>query len=389
MTTTKSLINLSSKAALLMALTLNLVSCTDDNDGAVSYDIPSTYEFTRDGASSVSYSGQTERLNMLAEMKVYVSKADGGEAIDAEVLLNMFANENSPFVDADLNASTKQIEDKTFISDVQFFKDLFQATETVSLEVSGNGTAADEGVAGKIERGTSGNFINVNEKGWEFTQFVEKGLMGALIYHQIFNVYLTDAKIGADIDNETIAEGNKYTTLEHHWDEAFGYWGVPVNFPNGDPVLSDESNRFWARYTNGRDELLDVNVPLMTAYITGRAAITANDHDTKNAQVAVIYALHELIAAATAIHYINDAIENLNSNDTGNLFHHLSEAYTFVMAIKYSPYASLTTTQITTILEENFGTDSNFWTVTIDGLNTAKSTLSNAYPELTDVADNL
>lgn len=389
MTTAKHITNLSFKAALV-ALTINLISCSDDdNDDPISYEIPSTYEFTRDGASSVSYSGQTDRLNMLSEMKAYTNQGDAGEEIDADVLLNMFANENAPFTDADLNASTKQIEDKTFVADVQFYKDLFEAAETVSIEVSTNGTAADDGIAGKIERGTSGNFINVDEKGWEFTQFVEKGLMGALIFNQIFNSYLTDAKIGADVDNVTIEEGNNYTTLEHHWDEAFGYWGVPVDFPNGDPVLSDEDSRLWATYTNGRDALLGVSAPLMTAYITGRAAITANDHDTKDAQVNIIYSLHELVTAATAVHYINDAIEDLNSNDTGNLFHHLSEAYNFVNAIKYSPYATLTSDQITTILDENFGTDGDFWTVTADGLNTAKSTLSSAYPELSDVIDDL
>ena len=378
------------KSLLAIASLIAITSCDGDNDdNQPGLEVPETYTFTRDGESTVSFSGQTERLDMVSEMKTYIKKGDAGEAIDADVLLNMFANENSPFSDDALNASTKQIEDKTFVTDVQFFKDLFVAAEAVSIDVSDNSTSAEEGVAGTIERGTSGTFINVNEKGWEFTQIMEKGLMGALMYNQIFNSYLTDEKIGESVDNETIVEGKTYTTLEHHWDEAFGYWGVPVDFPNGDPVLSDANNRFWANYTNGLDDILGLNEPLMTAYITGRAAIVANDHETKNEQVATIYELHELVTAAKAVGYINEALADLGANDIGNLFHHLSEGYGFVKAIKYSPYAALTTAQIETILTENFGTDGDFWAVSAAGLNTAKSTLISAYPELADVADSL
>ncbi|MEO9474595.1 MAG: DUF4856 domain-containing protein [Cyclobacteriaceae bacterium] len=380
------------KITLLLALTalISTTSCDEDSDdNQLSLEVPETYTFTRDGESTVSFSGQTERLDMVSEMKTYMKKGDAGEAIDADVLLNMFANENSPFSAEALNTSTKQIENKTFATDVQFFKDLFVAAEAVSIDVSDNSTSAEEGVAGTIERGTGGTFINVSEKGWEFTQIMEKGLMGALMYNQIFNSYLTDEKIGESVDNETIVEGKNYTTLEHHWDEAFGYWGVPVDFPNGDPVLTDAYNRFWANYTNGLDDILGLNEPLMTAYITGRAAIVAKDHETKNEQVTTIYELHELVAAAKAVGYINEALNDLNVNDTGNLFHHLSEGYGFVKAIKYSPYAALTTTQIETILTENFGTDGDFWKVSAQGLTTAKSTITSAYPKLAGVADSL
>ncbi|MEP4531793.1 MAG: DUF4856 domain-containing protein [Cyclobacteriaceae bacterium] len=367
-----------------------ITSCDGDNDdNQTGIEVPETYTFTRDGESTVSFSGQTERLDMLSEMKTYIKKGDAGEAIDADVLLDMFANENSPFSADALNTSTKQIENKTFVTEIQFFKDLFEDAATVSVDVANNGTVASEGVAGKMERGTSGSFINVNEKGWEFTQIMEKGLMGALMYNQIFNSYLSDEKIGESVDNETIVEGKNYTTLEHHWDEAFGYWGVPVDFPNGDPVLTDAYNRFWANYTNGLDDILGLNEPLMSAYITGRAAIVAKDHETKNEQVTTIYELHELVAAAKAVGYINEALNDLNTNDTGNLFHHLSEGYGFVKAIKYSPYSALNSDQIETILTENFGTDGDFWAVSAQGLIAAKSTITSAYPKLADVADSL
>lgn len=373
------------KFLLISTAFLFFIACSDD-DVQVGIEVPTTYEFLRDGASSVSFSGQTDRLNMLSEIKTEVKKGDAGELVSEQTLLDMFANENNAFTEADLNASTKQLENKTFISDVSFYKDLFAAAATASEDYVQNGTAASEGVAGRIERGTSGNFILVNEKGQEFTQFIEKGLMGSVFFNQIFNVYLTDDRTGDAVDNTTIEEGENYTAMEHHWDEAFGYWGVPVDFPT---ELSSEDNRFWANYSYGREALLGTATDLKNAYLIGRTAIVNNDFVVKNEQRTELYRLHELVTAATTIHYINDTVEDLNSGDQGNALHHLSEAYVFARAIKFSPNKALTDAQLEEILHTNFGVEGDFWTVTLEGLQTAKETLVNTYPVLADVADQL
>ncbi len=373
------------KFLLLSTTLLILISCSDD-DINVGIEVPSNYEFLRDGATSVSYSGQTDRINMLSEIKTEVKKGDAGEIVSEQALLDMFANENNAFSDEDLNVSTKQLESKTFIADVSLYKELFATAATVSANFVENGTEASSGVAGRIQRGTSGSFILVNEKGQEFTQFIEKGLMGSVFFNQIFNVYLTDDRTGDDVDNTTIVEGANYTAMEHHWDEAFGYWGVPVDFPS---ELTSTDNRFWANYSYGREALLGTVTDLKNAYLRGRTAIVNNDFTTKNEQRTELYRLHEIVAASTAIHYINDTVEDLNGGDQGNALHHLSEAYVFVRAIKFSPNKALTDAQLEDILDSNFGADGDFWTVTMEGLQTAKETLVTTYPVLADVADQL
>lgn len=368
---------------LCLLIAFTLFSCGDDDDAQPVLEVPATYTFERNGQSSVSYQGQIDRLNMVSEMKAYLATGDAGEVIYSQKLLDMYANENNAFTSADLNASSKQLEDKTFAADVQWFKNLFVAAEAASV----SGADAAQGTAGKIERTTgSGKFILVNEKGQEFTQLVEKGLMGAVFYNQIYNSYLSEAKTGDAVDNETIVDGKNYTAMEHHWDEAFGYWGVPVDFPNGDPVLTPEYKRFWANYTNGRDPFLGTNKMLMDAYKTGRAAIVAKKYDVKNAQKEIIYEAHELVAAATAVHYINEA---LAETDKGELFHVLSEAYAFVNALKYSPKMKITLAEINEILTSDLGTDGDFWTVTPEGLQKAKATIVAAYPALEADKDNL
>lgn len=380
------------KQASLMAISgMMAFSCIEDEIPQEEViNAPSTYVFERDGTSTVNFQGQTDRLNMLSEMKSYLATGDKGQTLSLQKLLDMYSNTNSPFASQELNqATTKQLENKTNAAQIEFFKGLMTKAADVSEDVAANNTAAAEGIAGRIERGTTGNFVNVNEKGWEFTQLIEKGLMGAVFYDQIFNSYLTDAKIGDDVDNANLVDGKNYTTMEHHWDEAFGYWGVPTDFPKGDPVLTPEQKRFWANYTNGRDALLNVNQPLMDAYILGRAAILADEHDVKKEQVVKIIELHELVSAATAVHYINDTMDYLSSGDQGNLFHSLSEAYTFVSALQYSPRKKITLSEITSILTSDFGSDGDFWKVSSGGLQNAKDKLIAAYPELKNHANAL
>lgn len=128
---------------------------------------------------------------------------------------------------------------------------------------------------------------------------------------------------------------------------------------------------------------------LKDAFLTGRTAIVNKDYDTKNEQRDIIYEQFELIAAATAIHYINESITDINNGDQGNLFHHASEGYGFARALQFSPYKKISDAELNTILNANFGTDGDFWTITIEGLQEAKATLTSVYPELADVADEL
>jgi hypothetical protein len=229
----------------------------------------------------------------------------------------------------------------------------------------------------------------VDERGREFTQLVEKGLMGAVFYNQIFNVYLTDDRIGPDVENSETEEGANYTAKEHHFDEAYGYFNAPADFESDWPESRNDELRFWSDYSNGSDEQLGFNDKVMGAFILGRTAIVNGNQDELNNQVDVLYEELELISAATAVHYINSTISQLNSGNTGEAFHALSEAWAFVNALKYSPNRKITNDQIDQILNTDFGENGNFWNVESSGLNNAKSTLVETYPDLESVQDQL
>jgi hypothetical protein len=373
----------------LAALATLTFSCDVSSSSDDSIDAPDNYEFSRNGASSVAYPGQTARLDMLAEIDSYVGQGDDGEILSEQQFLNMFSN-------SDGNGGTyfsyteKQLRNKTFAPDLDqnLFEDIFARAASAS-EQGNAGVRASNGVAGLIERENSGSDILVSENGREFGQLIEKGLMGAVFYNQIFNEYLTDQKIGPNVENETTEEGENYTTKEHHFDEAFGYFGAPVDFESDWPDERAGELRFWADYSNGADDDLGLNNIIMDAYIQGRTAIVNKNQDALNEQVDVLYKNLELLTAATAVHYINSTLQHLSNGDRGEALHTLSEAWAFVNAIKYSPQRNLTLEEINQINETDFGENGNFWNVTSDGLNTAKSKLVNAYPELESVQDQL
>lgn len=354
-----------------------LTACEDDEKPKLN--VPDTYEFERDGQSSVFYGGQTDRLNQTSELKSYLQQGDGGAELESEDLQAMFENADGDGGGNFSFTSDRQLKDKTFAADVSFYEDLFVEIETASK----SGADAAQGVAGLIER-ANGNTILVSANGHEYTQLIEKGIMGSVFLNQIYNVYLTDGRIGNDVENTELDGSNNYTKMEHHWDEAFGYYGVPVDFP------TTKTNRFWGNYSNGRDGLLQTNSMLMGAFLTGRAAIVAKQYNVRDEQRDVIYEGFELVAASTAVHYLNDAKDAFAAQETGEGFHVLSEAYMFIKALRLSPRKKITDAQLEDILETHIGED--FWEVAesdLSGLDEAISVLVTAYPELASIKDSL
>ena len=148
---------------------------------------PATYEFTRNEMTSVSYSGQTDRLNQVAEMKTYIGDAiSSGTHISSSVLSDMFENKNDNGGGNFSFSSTKQLSNKTFEADRQVFVDMF-AKAQVASDSAMNNVTAQNGKPGILLR-NSGNKMLVDELGHEFTQELEKGLMGAVFYNQIVNL---------------------------------------------------------------------------------------------------------------------------------------------------------------------------------------------------------
>ena len=198
-------------SAFVAALTLSSCSSDDDSDilNEKNIEVPVSYEFTRNGASTVNFEGQTTRLQMSAEILSNFTDFDNASE---EMLLNMFANENSPFANENLNASSKSIKSKVAASNLYFatnnveaseIKADFEAwiTEQMTTVKANKDVLAEAGQAGQIAQGTRVRYVN--GKGLELNQAFAKSLIGGLLADQILNNYLSQPVLDEADNNAT------------------------------------------------------------------------------------------------------------------------------------------------------------------------------------------
>jgi len=348
---------------LVSSFSFSVTSCKKDDEAespAPVAIIPTTYNF-----ENVDYAGQTARLAMLEALETAIKKGATGVSVDAQKLKDMYANTNAPFSDNALNTSGKQLKDKTYAPDQALFESYLDsiAVASNSTMVAGNGVA---GIA--TSSSNSSKKYLLSAKGFDYGALFEKSIMGATFYYQAVGHYLTPDEIGAGVDNTTVTPG-KGTAMQHHWDEAFGYLGVPVDFPqNTTGVL------FYGKYATETDPATGLAHTLMNAFLKGRAAIGANDMTVKDQQAALIIENWEKLVAAAAIHELNEAKGGFADDAVRN--HTLSEGIGFVKALKYNPSKKITETKINAIVD-SFG--DNLYLVDLSDIAAAIDELSNIY----------
>jgi hypothetical protein len=375
MTTKKSFFFAATAAALLMSCTKDPVAPVEpapspDPTPAPTYTVPTTYEF-----ANVNYSGQTTRLDMVAEIKGYMNTGSTkGTVLSAQKLKDMYANVNSTFTNVALNTSGKDIKSKTFLADQSLFE-IYMDNIAAASQSTVDGK---QGVAGVVVSTTDpAKKYLCDANGVEWTQVIEKGLMGSLMYYQTTGVYLSAEKIGDNVNNSTVVAGEG-TEMEHHWDESFGYFAVPAAFPT-----TTTGVRFWGKYCNDRNAVISCNATIMNAFIKGRAAISNKDYPARDAQVALIRSTWEKVIVATMISYVNSTKAKITDDAIRN--HNLSELKGFLMNLKCNPSKTISNTQITKI-EGLLGTD--FYNITLAALEEIKTELSSLHG-LESVKNNL
>ncbi len=334
---------------------LLFISCKKNKTEDVvnnSYTVPTTYNF-----SNVDYSGQTIRLTMLDSISSYMKKADKGELLDGNVLKAMYSNTGNPFGVALLDESGKQLKNKTFSLDQSYFDDLFDSLAVLSQY--GNQVASN-GVVG-VKNGRL-----FNENGVEIAQVIKKQLMGAVFYYQAVETYLSN--LSSD-DNTTVTNGEG-TAMEHHADEAFGYFGVPVDFPSNLSGL-----KYWGGYSDEVNSVMNSNTVMMNAFLKLRAAISNKDYSTRDAQITILKENWEKIVAASAILELTEAKEAFGSDEV-KMLHVLSEAIGFINSLKYSSNKKISNSEITAAVD---ALGINLYDITLTKINNAIGIINAVY----------
>ena len=399
------------------------------------YDFESRFQ---PGESSVSYSGQVARQVLISDLKDYIGgltdRVDADSSLaDAQgkiiASLDYYYRFDSDAYGAEaLRLTTDPAPLQETYADVSSGKNLISklagqdtATDHVDWSRSFSGwsdaTIAENGGAidspaglmeaffetleenaiaranGVSRLGPNGVMlpIHVTVQGQDLQQLTQKFLLVAINFHQAADDYLdsdVDGK-GLRSDNaEPDSEGAKYSSLEHGWDEAFGYFGAARNYADySDDELAAEAGREgWsegyhdtnndgrvdlnAEYNFGastnaakRDRgsaegsMTDFTAEAFDAFRAGRALITeangaldATQMQRLEAHRDAVIITWEKALAATSIHYINDVLGDMEKfgSDDYDFLHHAkvwSELKGFALAFQFNPRSPLTDAQ--------------------------------------------
>lgn len=316
---------------LLGALTV-LISAGCDNSKTVippstEYDVPSIYSFT-----NVGYGGQTVRILLLQDLVAKIAEAENKHVTEVE-LLGIYENTNNAYAEI---GTGKNLSGKVTTMVDTTVRRWFKELDTLSQN--------------------TGGYVTPDNR--DLKQLIEKYLMGGVFYNQATTVYFTDVLSDANTDP---IEG-RGTDMEHHWDEAFGYFGasrVYLNMTdetritpgesdaNGDNEIDPQSEKnFYFSVTAAKRDVGAASMEqasqtnftdvIMGAFLEGRAAISNNDYITRDKARASIMFQWEALIAATTVHYALLVKDDLKSGSE-DIAKHWSELKGYASMLGQNP----------------------------------------------------
>ena len=377
------------KCTILLASAL-LIACGDDDNpvdsgsgGSTTIDIPTAYVFDsrfNEGESSVAYSGQVVRNLLLQDLKIFIDNLgkEGAESATVDDLLQFYAYDDGLNLESLTTAGDMAVVENRY-SSISTGKNL---VSKISKDVViGYGKTADELVREWFEiiaansqdadkLGTPA--VYTDDNGVDLTQMINKVLIGAVPYYQATGVYLGGL---LEDENGSVAEGKSYTEMEHHWDEAFGYFGAARDYSrysdaqlagkvadytfdsNGDGQIDfkSEYNFGLSRNAGKRDKGgsgVNFTGDIFAAFLAGRTLIVNQGSQSDIAAQRELAANGmEKVIAATVVHYVNDTLSDMAALGTDdenrvNLNKHWAEMKGFTVALQYSPFRLISQGQL-------------------------------------------
>ena len=379
------------KQILVMFLGIFFFACEDDTEEVVEVVVtpPATYAFERNGQSTVSFSGQSARLEMAAELGTWLNTP-----MKTAADLDAMFNDGTGFGNPALAASGKKLGNKTASSSIasstvkpQFDALIVDVTTNVFPNVGNDASAGTPGTY--TDPGADGRKVIINGKGHEINQLFIKGLMGALVCDQIIWGYLSTGKLDggtnvADNDAGTLVDGKSYTTMEHYWDEGFGYlYGLDTDLTTaeveggssgGDVLVSKYMNKV------NTSSLPGISQEIYDAFKHGRAAIVAGAYDVRDEQADIVTTKLSHIIGRKAADYLKSGADKIDAGTWADAHHALSEGWGFILSLQFtkdpntgSPYYS--NSEVNSMLSQI----DDFWTVAPADLRSMASSIESKF----------
>ncbi len=338
--------------SMFLSLAIFVFSCDSDNDNNDSNTIvaPDSYEFTRNGESSVSFSGQTTRLMQAEELYAALNSSEATET-GLDLMFNGDSNGSAGFADASLNGTSKIIGSKTAASTLAGSATTKARFDNMITDFATNvvpnwGSDAGVGQAGAISTPDGAKTYHLNAQGQEIDQLFFKGLIGAFTLDQIVNNYIHPNQLDSgtridDNDNDVLSGDNNYTDMEHKWDEGFGYlYGLEGdNLASAGTTPSGSGSLLMKYFKKVNDEggyEPGIAQTVYDAFIMGRTAIVNKDYALRDQQAAIIKVELSKVIGYYAIHYMNDFVSKLEAGNVAGAHHSISEGWGFLLSLQFT-----------------------------------------------------
>lgn len=373
------------------SLVIGALSSCQDDEPTSQLSVPATYTFVRDGVSTVNFTGQTERIQMATEFTSALKDFGPSSLLSDEArILEMYRNakedgsDADPFANPVLNASTKKVNNKVAVStdyfsdnavETNFYRSLLEehALKQARDIYPTRNQAASLGIPGQINDAGTPRYVNA--VGVEYDQIVEKAMIGALMTDQMLNHYLSPAVLDENdnrIANDagTVESGTSYTTMEHKWDEAYGYLfgnATDTEDPLAELGSSDNFiNKYLARVDQDSD-FAGIGREIFDAFKRGRAAIVAGEYDERDRQATIIRDAVSEVIGVRAVYYMMAGAEEINKGNRIASLHDLSEGLGFIYSLRFTRNTAtgqshFTTAEIETMISQ-LTTDGGLWTI--------------------------
>ena len=338
--------------SMFLSLAIFAFSCDSDNDNNDSNTIvaPDSYEFTRNGESSVSFSGQTTRLMQAEELYAALNSSEATET-GLDLMFNGDSNGSAGFADASLNGTSKIIGSKTAASTLAGSATTKARFDNMITDFATNvvpnwGSDAGVGQAGAISTPDGAKTYHLNAQGQEIDQLFFKGLIGAFTLDQIVNNYIHPNQLDSgtridDNDNDVLSGDNNYTDMEHKWDEGFGYlYGLEGdNLASAGTTPSGSGSLLMKYFKKVNDEggyEPGIAQTVYDAFVMGRTAIVNKDYALRDQQAAIIKVELSKVIGYYAIHYMNDFVSKLEAGNVAGAHHSISEGWGFLLSLQFT-----------------------------------------------------
>jgi hypothetical protein len=388
--------------------------------------VPDRYAFDSrfvEGESSVAYAGQTYRHVLIDELTTWIAglsdAIDGGTfqpATDGDVVASLdfyFRFDSASNGSTELTSYTFDLPLlQTTFDDISSDKDLvgkiagndsvtdhmdwstqFAGWSNASIAANGGSIDSPEGlviaffetieanaigrVEGVVRQGPNGSQlpVHVTESGLDLRQLSQKFLLMAVTFSQAADDYLDDDVDGKGLLAPNTQDGdNPYSTLEHQWDEGFGYFGASVDYSawtdeqiaagmvidlDGDEAIDLGREVNMGASTNaakrdvGAAVATDFTAEAFAGFRTGRAIISAAGDTLTDDEMAALMVERdraigawEAAIAATVVHYINDTITDMDAIGTDaysfvDHAKHWAELKGFALGFQFNPHSPL------------------------------------------------